>query len=164
MNVLGRKPSQPSSYPQARIEEPTSWPIKEFLCPKEKKELRAIKQRHESWTSYNNKDQEQIVKWKSRMQSVIEREVRSHQKLVNEEVYEDFWFSPIWEGEKRREEDLLSQQNIIICSISEEKRQERDNNIIFSEEGSVSKNSMLNSFDLENCNIFNHSHIDIREC
>jgi hypothetical protein len=83
---------------------------------------------------------------------------------VYEKVYEDFWFNPIWEEEKRREDDLLSQQTIVICNILEEKRQERHNNIIFIEERNVSKNSTLDSFDLENCNVFNHPHIDIREC
>ncbi len=66
------------------------------------------KQRYESWTSYNNRDREQITKWMNRMQSVIKKKVRSHQKLVNEGVFQDFWLKPIWEGEKRREEDFVT--------------------------------------------------------
>ncbi len=43
------------------------------------------------------------------------------------------------------------------------KRQKRDNNIVFSEKGSIIEDSMLNNVDLENYN-FNHPHIDIGEC
>jgi len=43
------------------------------------------------------------------------------------------------------------------------KRQKRDNNIVFSEEGSIFEDSTLNNVDLEKYN-FNHPHIDIGEC
>jgi len=45
----------------------------------------------------------------------------------------------------------------------EEKRQERDNDIVFSEKGSIYEDSTLDSVDLENYNNFNHPHIDIGE-
>lgn len=45
----------------------------------------------------------------------------------------------------------------------EKKRQKRDNDIVFSEEGSIFEDSMLDNVDLENYN-FDHPHIDIGEC
>jgi hypothetical protein len=57
----------------------------------------------------------------------------------------------------------LSQQTIVVYSILEEKRQERDNDIVFNEEGSIYEDSTLDSVDLENYNNFNHPHIDIGE-
>ncbi len=41
------------------------------------------------------------------------------------------------------------------------KKQERDNDIVFSEEGNIYEDSMLDNVDLENYNNFNHPHIDI---
>jgi hypothetical protein len=58
----------------------------------------------------------------------------------------------------------LSQQTIVVYNILEERRQERDNDIVFSEKGSISEDSTLNYVDLENYNSFNHPHIDIGDC
>jgi hypothetical protein len=56
----------------------------------------------------------------------------------------------------------MSQQTIVAYNILEEKKQERDNDIVFSEEGNIFEDSMLDNVDLENYN-FNHPHIDLGE-